>query len=47
MLATMLPNSGAMGRRIALLSLLLGAAAAAGLGAQAQEVRDGVFFKPS
>ena len=46
MLATMLPFSGAMGRRIALLSLLLGSAAL-GLGARAQEVRDGVFFKPS
>ena len=46
MLATMLPFSGAMGRRIALLSLLLGSAAL-GPGARAQEVRDGVFFKPS
>ena len=46
MLATMLPFSGAMGRRIALLSLLLGSAAL-GLAARAQEVRDGVFFKPS
>ena len=46
MLATMLPFSGAMGRRTALLSLLLGSAAL-GLGARAQEVRDGVFFKPS
>ena len=46
MLATKLPFSGAMGRRIALLSLLLGSAAL-GLAARAQEVRDGVFFKPS
>ena len=46
MLATMLPFSGAMGRRTALMSLLLGSAAL-GLGARAQEVRDGVFFKPS
>ena len=46
MLTTMLPFSGAMGRRIALLSLLLGSAALV-LAARAQEVRDGVFFKPS
>ncbi len=46
MLATMLPFSGAMSLRIALLSLLLGSASF-GIGARAQEVRDGVFFKPS